>query len=253
MRVRISVNALTEELRHIRFSVHAEPDRARIEAAGYRCEIGHSVLSRNDRRRSDETLLERFCAAYIRATSKPQLTRVDVHMKNGMAKPMMQRRAARTAATARITSCARCSRDHCAGACAGRSERCSRHPPTRSGDAHVRPHCRRAANATRSSRNMTGMQTRLRPRCIATQDPAFYNNTIRNMATPWTNRDQIGVRCLSMITPPRWSAWCATMFPSTPCSAPISCTSPMRAVGCAGVFDPPTTTCTRRWTPTTSI
>jgi hypothetical protein len=25
---------------------------------------------------------------------------------------------------------------------------------------------------------------------IATQDPAFYNNTIRNLATPWTNRDQ---------------------------------------------------------------
>jgi hypothetical protein len=25
---------------------------------------------------------------------------------------------------------------------------------------------------------------------IATKDPAFYNNTIRNMATPWTNRDQ---------------------------------------------------------------
>jgi hypothetical protein len=25
---------------------------------------------------------------------------------------------------------------------------------------------------------------------IATRDPAFYNNTIRNMATPWTNRDQ---------------------------------------------------------------
>jgi hypothetical protein len=25
---------------------------------------------------------------------------------------------------------------------------------------------------------------------IATQDPAFYNNTIRNMAAPWTNRDQ---------------------------------------------------------------
>jgi hypothetical protein len=24
----------------------------------------------------------------------------------------------------------------------------------------------------------------------ATQDPAFYNNTIRNLATPWTNRDQ---------------------------------------------------------------
>jgi len=25
---------------------------------------------------------------------------------------------------------------------------------------------------------------------IATQDPAFYNNTIRNLAMPWTNRDQ---------------------------------------------------------------
>src|SRR5579863_664665 len=25
---------------------------------------------------------------------------------------------------------------------------------------------------------------------IATQDPAFYNNTIRNMAAPWTNRAQ---------------------------------------------------------------
>jgi hypothetical protein len=25
---------------------------------------------------------------------------------------------------------------------------------------------------------------------LATQDPNFYNNTIRNMATPWTNRDQ---------------------------------------------------------------
>ncbi len=25
---------------------------------------------------------------------------------------------------------------------------------------------------------------------IATQDPSFYNNTIRNMAAPWTNRDQ---------------------------------------------------------------
>ena len=25
---------------------------------------------------------------------------------------------------------------------------------------------------------------------IATQDPSFYNNSIRNMATPWTNRDQ---------------------------------------------------------------
>ncbi len=25
---------------------------------------------------------------------------------------------------------------------------------------------------------------------LATQDPAFYNNTIRNLAAPWSNRDQ---------------------------------------------------------------
>src|SRR5260370_9118983 len=25
---------------------------------------------------------------------------------------------------------------------------------------------------------------------LATQDPSFYNNTIRNLATPWTNRTQ---------------------------------------------------------------
>ena len=25
---------------------------------------------------------------------------------------------------------------------------------------------------------------------IATNDPAFYNDTIRNLAAPWTNRDQ---------------------------------------------------------------
>ena len=36
---------------------------------------------------------------------------------------------------------------------------------------------------------MTGMDAGAAA-LLATQDPAFYNNTIRNLATPWTNRDQ---------------------------------------------------------------
>jgi hypothetical protein len=36
---------------------------------------------------------------------------------------------------------------------------------------------------------MVGMDA-LQAAKLATNDPAFYNNTIRNLATPWTNRDQ---------------------------------------------------------------
>jgi hypothetical protein len=38
--------------------------------------------------------------------------------------------------------------------------------------------------------SMTGSPDAVTAALIATQDPAFYNNTIRNMAAPWTNRDQ---------------------------------------------------------------
>jgi hypothetical protein len=38
--------------------------------------------------------------------------------------------------------------------------------------------------------SMTAASTPVAAALIATQDPAFYNNTIRNMAAPWTNRDQ---------------------------------------------------------------
>ena len=37
---------------------------------------------------------------------------------------------------------------------------------------------------------MTGAADGVTAALIATQDPAFYNNTMRNLATPWTNRDQ---------------------------------------------------------------
>jgi hypothetical protein len=37
---------------------------------------------------------------------------------------------------------------------------------------------------------MTGSPDPVTAALIATQDPAFYNGTIRNLAAPWTNRDQ---------------------------------------------------------------
>ncbi len=37
---------------------------------------------------------------------------------------------------------------------------------------------------------MTGSADPVTAALIATQDPAFYNGTIRNLAAPWTNRDQ---------------------------------------------------------------
>jgi hypothetical protein len=37
---------------------------------------------------------------------------------------------------------------------------------------------------------MTGAADPVAAALVSTQDPAFYNNTIRNMAAPWTNRDQ---------------------------------------------------------------
>ena len=38
--------------------------------------------------------------------------------------------------------------------------------------------------------SMTASPDAVTAALIATQDPAFYNNTIRNLAAPWTNRDQ---------------------------------------------------------------
>jgi hypothetical protein len=38
--------------------------------------------------------------------------------------------------------------------------------------------------------SMMGKSDLVSAALVATNDPSFYNNTIRNMATPWTNRDQ---------------------------------------------------------------
>ena len=44
-----------------------------------------------------------------------------------------------------------------------------------------------ASDATLTS--MVGMDATQAALNIVTKDPAFYNNTIRNLAMPWTNRD----------------------------------------------------------------
>src|SRR5271168_4448675 len=77
-----TVNALTEELVHIRFSVHAVADRAEIEAQDIGALLMVGTVAK-DRRRLDETLLEGSAAAYIRTTSNRQLKRVEVRMNNG--------------------------------------------------------------------------------------------------------------------------------------------------------------------------
>src|SRR5450432_2055641 len=50
----------------------------------------------------------------------------------------------------------------------------------------------RIAGVPASDAQLTTMAggTAINAATLATQDPAFYNNTIRNLATPWTNRNQ---------------------------------------------------------------
>jgi hypothetical protein len=51
----------------------------------------------------------------------------------------------------------------------------------------------RIAGVPASDAQLTAMTSAADPNTaalMATQDPAFYNDTIRNLATPWTNRDQ---------------------------------------------------------------
>ena len=44
--------------------------------------------------------------------------------------------------------------------------------------------------ATDAQLNTLAAGTASNAAMVATQDPSFYNNTIRNLAAPWTNRDQ---------------------------------------------------------------
>src|SRR6266404_3993010 len=172
------VNALTEELGLIRFPVHSRADLEQIQAEGYRWAQGSRYVAKH-RRRSDETLLELFCAGYIAQRRKSQLTRVDVHMNHGMATPKMNgthlvRRCVRTGAIA--------------GALLFGATALAANPTA---DQATRMYNRIAGvpPAAAVLANMTATDP-VSAALLATNDPAFYNDTIRNLAAPWTNRDQ---------------------------------------------------------------
>jgi hypothetical protein len=141
----------------------------------------------NRRRRLDETFLEGLVAAYIRATSNRQLTRVEVHMNNGMEKPMRQI-ARRAVATPHLVTLA-VRAIVCAGALTILGGQALAANPN--ADQATRMYNRIAGVPPTAAQLSQMTQTdAVSAALIATNDPAFYNNTIRNMAAPWTNRDQ---------------------------------------------------------------
>jgi hypothetical protein len=150
------------------------------QAEGYRREVLSRHVAKH-RRRSDETLLKAVLTGYIRATSKSQLTRVDVHMKNGMQKPeMVGRQTARRVSRASAL----------VGALAVFATAAFAAGPN--ADQATRMY-NRIAGVPPTASQLSQMMAAADPvtaALIATKDPSFYNNTIRNMAMPWTNRDQ---------------------------------------------------------------
>src|ERR1700733_10616609 len=115
---------------------------------------------------------------YSHPKSNPQLTRVDVHMKNGMEKPMTQS-ARRAAATPNLARAVRATL--CAGALALVAANALAASPN--ADQATRIY-NRIAGVPPSAAQLAQMTATdaVSAALIATQDPAFYNNTIRNMA-----------------------------------------------------------------------
>jgi hypothetical protein len=109
-------------------------------------------------------------------------------MKNGMEKPMTQS-ARRAAATSNLV--ARAVRAAvCAGALSLVAANALAAGPN--ADQATRIYNRVAGIPPSAAQltQMTGSSDAVSAALIATNDPAFYNNTIRNLAAPWTNRDQ---------------------------------------------------------------
>jgi hypothetical protein len=112
-------------------------------------------------------------------------------MKNGMEKPMTQS-ARRTSATPNLVALA-VRASVCAGALAllATNALAGNFPPPNP-DQATRIYNRIAGVPPSPAQlaQMTGSSDAVSAALIATNDPAFYNNTIRNLAAPWTNRDQ---------------------------------------------------------------
>src|SRR6202167_1525695 len=117
--------------------------------------------------------LKAFLTVILAARRNPQLTRVDVNMKKRMDKPMRQ-----------IMSATACS-----GALARLSANAFAVNPNADQAARI---YNRIAGVPPSPSVLAQMMATdsVSAALIATKDPAFYNGTIRNMAAPWTNRDQ---------------------------------------------------------------
>jgi hypothetical protein len=108
-------------------------------------------------------------------------------MKNGMEKPMTQKARRNTATPNHVALAIRATM--CAGALALLGTNAlAAHP---NADQATRIYNRIAGVPPTAAQLAQMTQTdAVSAALLATQDPAFYNNTIRNLAAPWTNRDQ---------------------------------------------------------------
>jgi hypothetical protein len=108
-------------------------------------------------------------------------------MKNGMEKPMTQSARRTSATTSLVAKAVRAT--VCAGALALLATNALAANPN--ADQATRMY-NRIAGVPPSAAQLTQMTATdaVSAALVATNDPAFYNNTIRNLAAPWTNRDQ---------------------------------------------------------------
>jgi hypothetical protein len=109
-------------------------------------------------------------------------------MKNGMEKPMTQIARRRTATPNLVAIAVRAT--VCAGALALLGTNALAAVPNADQATRIYNRIAGVPPTAVQLAQMTSAADAVSAAQIATQDPAFYNNTIRNMAAPWTNRDQ---------------------------------------------------------------
>jgi hypothetical protein len=108
-------------------------------------------------------------------------------MKNGMEKPMTQSARRTSATTSLVAQAVRAT--VCAGALALLAANALAANPNTDQATRI---YNRIAGVPPSAAQLAQMTATdaVSAALVATNDPAFYNNTIRNLAAPWTNRDQ---------------------------------------------------------------
>ena len=108
-------------------------------------------------------------------------------MKNGTEKAMTQQARRATAAADRVALAIRATM--CAGALALLGTNALAANPSADQATRIYNRIAGVPPTAQQLQQMTGTDA-VSAALIATQDPAFYNNTIRNLAAPWTNRAQ---------------------------------------------------------------